>query len=172
MGLAQDPNKLRPPEKLNSSHQIAGFNSGNSQLDDWLKQRAFKNEATGASRTYLVCVGDVVIGYYCLANGAVAQTIATGRVRRNMPDPIPVMVIGRLAVDQAWQGKRIGRALLRDAILRTFQAAEIAGIRAILVHAISESAKQFYEKCGFMASPLEPMTLMIGIDQAKAELGL
>ncbi len=172
MGLAQDQNKLRPPEKLNSSHHIAGFNSGNSQLDDWLKQRASKNEQTGASRTYVVCVGDVVIGYYCLANGAVAQILATGRVRRNMPDPIPVMVIGRLAVDQAWQGKGVGRALLKDAILRTVQAAEIAGIRAILVHAISESAKQLYQKCGFMVSPLEPMTLMIGIDKAKAELGL
>ena len=170
MGVDQD--KLRPPEKLNSSHQIEGFNSGNSQLDDWLKRRALKNELDGASRTYVLCAGEVVVAYYCLANGAVAQTIATGGVRRNMPDPIPVMVIGRLAVDHRWrQGKGIGRALLRDAILRTLQAAEIAGIRAILIHAISEDAKQFYEKCGFTASPIDPMTLMVKVKDAIASLG-
>lgn len=169
MGVDQD--KLRPPEKLNSSHQIEGFNSGNSQLDDWLKRRALKNELDGASRTYVLCAGEVVVAYYCLANGAVAQTIATGGVRRNMPDPIPVMVMGRLAVDHRWQGKGIGRALLRDAILRTLQAAEIAGIRAILIHAISEDAKQFYEKCGFTASPIDPMTLMVKVKDAIASLG-
>lgn len=88
-----------------------------------------------------------------------------------MPDPIPVMVIGRLAVDSHWQGQGIGRALLRDAILRTLQAAEIVGIRAILVHAISEDAKQFYEKCGFTASPLDSMTLMVKVNDAHASLG-
>lgn len=170
MGVEQDQNKLCPPEKLNSSHRIESFNSGNSQLDDWLKRRALKNESEGASRTYVLCTGEVVAAYYCLANGAVAQTIATGRVRRNIPDPVPVMVIGRLAVDLHWQGQGIGRALLRDAMLRTLQAAEIAGIRAILVHAISEEAKQFYEQCGFTASPLDPMTLMVNIKDARASL--
>jgi len=131
-----------------------------------------KNESEGASRTYVLCAGEVVVAYYCLANGAVAQTIATGRVRRNMPDPIPVMVIGRLAVDRHWQSKGIGRAMLRDAILRTLQAAEIAGIRAILVHAISEDAKQFYEKCGFTASAIDPMTLMVKVNDAIVSLGL
>ena len=170
MGLDRDRDKLRPPEKLNSLHRTESFDSGNSQLDDWLKRRALKNELEGASRTYVLCAGEVVVAYYCLANGAVAQTVATGRVRRNMPDPIPVMVIGRLAVDCHWQGKGIGHALLRDAILRTLQAAEIAGIRAILVHAISEDAKQFYEKCGFTASPIDPMTLMVKINDAIASL--
>jgi GNAT superfamily N-acetyltransferase len=171
MGLDQEQDKLRPPEKLNSLHRIESFDSGNSQLNDWLKRRALKNELEGASRTYVLCAGEVVVAYYCLSNGAVAQTAATGRVRRNMPDPIPVMVIGRLVVDCQWQGKGIGRALLRDAILRTLQAAEIAGIRAILVHAISEEAKQFYEKCGFTASPLEPMTLMLKVSDATTSLG-
>lgn len=170
MGLGQDQNKLHPPEKLNSSHRIESFNSGNSQLDEWLKRRALKNELEGASRTYVLCVDKVVVAYYCLANGAVAQTVAS-RVRRNMPDPIPVMVIGRLAVDSQWKSKGIGRALLRDAILRTLQAAEIVGIRAILVHAISEEAKQFYEKCGFTASPLDPMTLMVKVNDAHASIG-
>jgi GNAT superfamily N-acetyltransferase len=173
VGLESDQNKLRPPEKLKSSHQIASFDSGNTQLDDWLKRRALKNELDGASRTYVLCTEeDVAIAYYCLANGAVAQTTATGRVRRNMPDPIPVMVIGRLAVDCHWQGKGIGRALLRDAILRTVQAAEIAGIRAILVHAISKEAKQFYQNCGFTASPVDPMTLMVKVNDAIVSLGL
>jgi GNAT superfamily N-acetyltransferase len=172
VGIEQDQNKLCPPEKLNSSHQMESFNSGNSQLDDWLKRRALKNEAEGASRTYVLCAGEIVVAYYCLANGAVAQTMATGRVRRNMPDPVPVMVIGRLAVDLHWQGKGIGRALLRDAILRTLQAAEIAGIRAILVHAISEEAKRFYEQCGFTASPLDAMTLMVNVKDARESLNL
>lgn len=170
MGLEQDRQQLSPPEKLNLSHQIDSFNSDNNELNEWLKRRALKNELEGASRTYVVCAGQVVIAYYCLANGALAQTTATGRVRRNMPDPIPVIVIGRLAVDRHWQGKGIGRALLRDAILRTLQAAEIAGIRAILVHAISEEAKQFYEKFGFTASPIDPMTLMVTVNDARNEL--
>lgn len=164
-------NQLRSPERISTSHQFESFDSGNSALDDWLKRRALKNEAEGASRTYVVCEGKTVMAYYCLANGAIAQVEATGRVRRNMPNPIPVMVIGRLAVDRRWQGKGIGRALLRNVILRTLQAAEIAGIRAILVHAISDEAKSFYEKCGFAASPTDEMTLMIRVQDAIASLG-
>ena len=96
MGL--DLDKFQPPEKLTSVHQINQFDSGNDELDQWLKQRALKNETAGASRTYVLCVNGLVIAYYCLANGAIAQITATGKVRRNMPDPIPVMVIGRLAI--------------------------------------------------------------------------
>ncbi len=167
MGIERDQDRLSPPEKLSSSHQFEGFDSGNTLLDDWLKRRALKNEVEGASRTYVVCRGNnIIVGYYCLTVGALAQTAATGRVRRNMPDPIPVMVIGRLAIDRRWQGKNLGRALLRDAILRTLQVAQIAGIRAILVHAISAEAKQFYEKCGFTASPVDSMTLMVRVDDA------
>jgi len=170
VGLDRDLDQLGPPEKLNSLHQIETFDSGNSQLDEWLKRRALKNESEGASRTYVLCDRQTVIAYYCLANGAVAQTSATAKVRRNMPDPIPVMVIGRLACDRNWQGCGIGRALLRDAILRTLQAAEIAGIRAILVHAISEDAKLFYQKCGFTVSPIDPMTLMVKVSDVIASL--
>ncbi len=165
-----DLSQLRPPEKLQTTHQLEQFNSGNVELDTWLKQRALKNEASGASRTYVVCIDQQVVGYYCLATGAVDCAMATGRVRRNMPNPIPVIVIGRLAVDQAWQGQGLGRALLRDAILRILNAAEIAGIRAILVHAISDTAKQFYEKSGFSVSPCEPMTLMVTVQDAISAL--
>ena len=168
MGLDRDLCQLCPPEKLNSLHQIETFDSGNSQLDEWLKRRALRNESEGASRTYVLCDRQAVIAYYCLATGAIALNSAPGKVRRNMPDPIPVMVIGRLAVDRNWQGLGIGRALLRDAILRTLQAAEIVGIRAILVHAISEDAKQFYQKCGFTVSPIDPMTLMVKVSDVIA----
>ena len=119
----------------------------------------------------MVCAGGRVVGYYALANGGVAQAGATGRVRGNMPDPVPVIVLGRLAVDRAYQGRGIGRGLLRDAVVRTLQAAEIGGIRAILVHAISEDAKHFYESSGFAVSPVDPMTLMITVADAEKALG-
>lgn len=159
--------RISPPEKLSSGHDFSQFRCGEVTLDEWLRRRALQNEESGASRTYVACVGKRVVGYYALAVGAVAHIDAPGRVRRNMPDPVPVMVIGRLAVDQSVQGQGIGPALLRDAVLRTLQAAEIAGIRAILVHAISEDARRFYEKWGFLSSPFDPMTLMITVADAR-----
>ncbi len=159
--------RINPPEKLSSEHDLLQFRCGEPALDDWLRRRALQNEKGGASRTYVACVGKRVVGYYALAVGAVAHLEAPGRVRRNMPDPVPVMVIGRLAVEETVQGRSVGPALLKDAVLRTLQAAEIAGIRAILVHAISERAKRFYEKWGFIASPVEPMTLMITVAEAR-----
>jgi GNAT superfamily N-acetyltransferase len=156
------------PEHIGPEHDVSSFRSGVAVLDDWLKRRALANDKTGASRTYVVGAADKkVVGYYALANGSVAAQAAAGGTRRNMPDPVPVMVLERLAVDEAYQGHGIGRALLRDAIPRTVQAAETGGIRAILVPAISEDAKRFYEACGFSASPLDPMTLMITIADAE-----
>jgi GNAT superfamily N-acetyltransferase len=171
--VINDQNQLsQAPEPIKPEHQIEDFDSGNPELDDWLRKRAFKNESSGTSRTYVVTVEQKVIAYYCLANGSILNTNAPGRIRRNMPDSIPVMVIGRLAVDHNWHSQGIGRGLVRDAVLRTLQAAKIAGIRAILVHAISEQAKQFYSKCGFIPSPLSSMTLMIVITDAKDALGV
>lgn len=164
--MSSEIDRLRAPEKLSPSHDLSQFRCGEPALDDWLRRRALQNEESGASRTYVVCTGGRVVAYYALAAGAVAHIEAPGRVRRNMPDPVPVMVIGRLAIDQSMQGQGLGPALLRDAILRTLQAAEIAGIRAILVHAISERAKRFYERWGFVSSPVEPMTLMITVAEA------
>ena len=162
--------RFDPPEKLSPSHDLSHFQCGEPTLDDWLRRRALQNEESGASRTYVLCLGNRVVGYYALAVGAVTHAEAPGRVRRNMPDPVPVMVIGRLAVDQTMQGQAIGPALLRDAVLRTIQAAEIAGIRAILVHAISDRAKGFYERSGFIPSPIDPMTLMITVAEARRAL--
>jgi predicted N-acetyltransferase YhbS len=161
---------ITAPEKLTEAHEVSAFDCGEPSLDDWLKKRALANQYSGASRTYVVTAGGRVVGYYALATGAIDSAAAPGRVRRNMPDPIPVMVLGRLAVDTACKGHHLGAALLRDAILRTMQAADIAGIRAILVHAVSGSAKAFYERCGFMPSPLNPMTLMITLKDAQKAL--
>src|SRR5437773_6435213 len=146
------------PEHLSADHDVSAFDSIFPELDDWLKRRALQNEASGASRTYVVGAGGRVVGYYALATGAVAQREATGKVRRHMPEPIPVMVIGRLAVDREHQGKGLGSALSRDALLRTLNAASIAGIRAALLHAISDDARRFYERVGFSASSVDPMT--------------
>ena len=157
---------LQAPEKLSEVHDVSSFDSGQPQLDDWLKRRALSNQESGASRTYVVCVERRVVGFYALAAGSVSHAEVTGRIRRNMPDPIPVMILGRLAVDRAYHGRGLGRGLLRDAILRTIQAADIAGIRAILVHAISEDARIFYERSGFSSSPVDPMTLMITLTDA------
>ncbi len=164
--MSEGLDAIRPPEKLSATHYLSDFDSGEPVLDDWLRRRALHNEMSGASRTYVVCMGKTVVGYYTLAVGAVAHTEAPGRVRRNMPDPLPVMVLGRLAVDKSLQRRGIGKGLLRDAVLRTVQAAEIAGIRAILVHAISESAKRFYEGCGFIASPIDPLTVVLTVAEA------
>ncbi len=109
-----------------------------------------------------------VVGYYALASGVVAVEAAPGRFRRNMPNPIPVVVLGRLAVDQRWHGRGVGRALFRDAALRVAQAADVIGIRGILVHAIPEEAKAFYVALGFDVSPLEPMTLMVTLADVMA----
>lgn len=165
--MSRESDRVSAPEKLSPSHDLSQFQCGEPALDDWVRKRGLQNEESGASRTYVVCTGGRVVAYYALAVGAVAHVDAPGRVRRNMPDPVPVMVIGRLAIDQSMQGQGIGPAVLRDAILRTLQAAEIAGIRAILVHAISERAKRFYEKWGFVSSPVDPLTLMITVAEAR-----
>jgi GNAT superfamily N-acetyltransferase len=154
------------PERLSAEHDVTAFDSGEPVLDQWLRRRALPNEASGASRTYVVGAGKRVVGYYTLAVGAVAHAKAPGRIRRNMPDPAPVMLIGRLAVDREFQGQGVGAGLLRDGVMRTVQAAEIAGIRAILIHAKTEDARRFYERYGFVASPVEPFTVMVTVAEA------
>ena len=162
--------ELLPPEPLADHHDIGDFRSGEASLDDWLKRRARANQVSGASRTYVLCKEEHVIGYYALASGVVTVEGAPGRFRRNMPSPIPVVVLARLAVDSDWQGRGIGRALFRDAARRVAQAADVIGIRGIVVHAISEEAKKFYLTLGFDASPSEPMTLMVTLSDIRAVL--
>ena len=154
---------LSAPTLLNSNHDIADFCCGVASLDDWLKKRAQQNQISGASRTYVVTQHNKVIGYYCLASGALALNSAPSNIRRNMPDPIPMVILGRLAVDKEYSGYGIGSALLKDAVLRVIQASEVLGIRGLLVHAISEQAKSFYEHHGFVASPNQAMTLILSL---------
>jgi GNAT superfamily N-acetyltransferase len=161
---------LSAPAPLADHHQLAAFNSGVAALDDWLKRRARANQVSGASRSFVVCAGDIVAGYYALAAGTVNVAASPGRFRRNMPEPIPVAVLGRLAVDRTYHGQGVGRGLFRDSALRVMQAAEAIGIRGMLVHAISDQAKAFYLALGFSESPLEPMTLMVTLSELRATL--
>jgi len=154
--------RLSAPQALSAAHRLDGFDCGEPSLNDWLKRRALTNHLTGASRTFVVLdSGQRVLGYYALAAGAVAHQEATGAVRRNMPDPVPAMVLARLAVDIRAQGVKLGAALLQDAVTRVQFVAGNVGVRALLVHALHERAKRFYEHYGFRASPIHPMTLML-----------
>ena len=188
---------IQPPEPLTVEHALGGFDSGVASLDDWLRRRALQNQASGASRTFVVCdlsapsrlrrdppTGDArpasggrapdagqVVAYYALAASAVAPDAAPGRFRRNMPDPIPVVVLARLVIARDRQGRGLGRALFQDAANRVIHAADTIGIRGLLVHAISEEAKAFYVRLGLAPSPLEPMTLMTTVADLKAALG-
>lgn len=159
---------LSAPEPLTTDHNLTAFSSGEEALDHWLRRRALANQASGASRTFVVCEGRSVVAYYALASSAVTANETSGRFRRNMPDPIPVVVLGRLAVDLGFQSKGLGRALIRDAAYRVLQAADLIGIRGLLVHALNEGAREFYERLGFDPSPLDPMTLMISLTDLKA----
>lgn len=152
--------RVSPPEPLRADHDVSEFVSGVESLDHWLKRRALKNQASGASRTFVACQGQRVLAFYALASSAIAVDGASGRLRRNMPDPIPVVVLARLAVDESMKGRGFGRALVRDAVQRVIQAADVIGIRGIVVHALSVEAKRFYEQVGFEQSSLDPMVLM------------
>lgn len=153
--------KLTAPMPLTAQHVTDGFTCGIDSMDQWLKRRSLRNQIQGASRTYVVGDGLRVVAYYALASGALITTAATGRFRRNMPDPIPVVVLGRLAVDKTLQGQGFGRSLVRDAGMRVIQAADAIGIRGMTVHALSDAAKIFYEKIGFESSPMDSHLLMI-----------
>jgi predicted N-acetyltransferase YhbS len=158
------------PEPLTECHDLADFDCGTAALDDWLKRRALKNQLSDATRTFVICMNGRVVGYYALASGSINAQSVDGSFRRNMPDPIPVVILARLAIDRACQGKGLGRALFRDGALRVMQAADTIGIRGIIVHAISLPAKDFYLALGFDVSPLEPMTLTILLKDLRASI--
>ena len=155
---------LEAPQPLTAHHITDGFNCGEPSLDDWLKRRALPNQLAGASRSFVVTDAQMrVRGYYALAAGVVSRGVATGGVRRNMPDPSPVLVLARLAVDRAVQGHHLGAALLQDAVNRALSVSRDAGVRALLVHALDDRARKFYRHFGFGESPLHPLTLMLAL---------
>jgi len=159
---------LSGPAPLAEHHELDEFNSGEASLDEWLKKRARANHAGGASRVFVTCEGNQVVGYYSLSSSSVVHEIVPGRFRRNMPDPIPVVLLGRLAIDKKWQGQGIGRSLFRDAATRISQAAEAIGVRGVVVHAISDEARKFYVAIGFSECPHEPLTLVVTLQDLRA----
>jgi GNAT superfamily N-acetyltransferase len=161
---------LKAPELLTAGHALGAFDSGLPSLDEWLRRRALQNQGSGASRTFVVCDGEQVCAYYALAASAVAPHTAPRRFRRNMPDPIAVVVLGRLAIGRTHQGQGLGRALFQDAAKRVVHASSAIGIRSLLVHAISDEARAFYMRLGLEPSPIEPMTLMAPIADLNAAL--
>ena len=160
---------LSPPEPISAEHDLSGFDSGQPALDQWLRERALRSEGLSA-RTYLVRAGAAAVAYYCLATGAVARTTTPKRMARNMPDPIPVVLLGRLAVHREFQGAGLGGALLRNAMARTLSIASAAGVRALLVHAIDDAAAAFYRRYGFEPSPMHPNTLMLPVETIQEAL--
>ncbi|MBI6529002.1 GNAT family N-acetyltransferase [Proteus vulgaris] len=157
--------KVTAPEPLLSSHEVADFYSSESVLDNWIKQRGLKNQLLGAPRTFVVCEKNNkhVVGYYSLATGSVNHSEAINHIRRNMPDPIPVIILARLAVDKTFHGRGLGADLLRDAVLRCYHVAENIGVKAIMVHALTENAKHFYLHNGFKASATQERTLFLAL---------
>ncbi len=161
---------LAAPRPLTADHDISAFDCGAPVLDLWLKRHALLNQERRASRTFVVVEGLQVVGYYSLAAGSVARAEAIGRLRRNMPDPVPMALLGRLAVDRRAQGGGIGHGLLKDALSRVIQAAELLAVRGVMVDALDEGARAFYARFGFRPSPVSPLKLMIGLEEAEREL--
>lgn len=162
---------LRAPELLIEGHDCTGFASGKPPLNQYIKKYALVNQQNDISRTYVATRDGRVVGYYTLAFGSISHEEATPKIMARLPHyPIPVILLARLAVDQKEAGKGLGKGLLKDAIMRTIQAADIVGLRAMLTHAKDERAKQFYLKFGFEASPIHPLTLMLSIKDIRASL--
>ncbi len=159
---------LTPPEPLARRHDISHFSSGVPTLDAWLRGRAQLNEAKGGARTYVACDGDRVAGFYSLAASSVQRRRVSSRVGRGMPDPIPVILLGQLAVDENYRGRRLGSDLLIDALRRALAAAGVIGARAVIVQAVDEGAKAFYARFGFRPfSDREPLMLTLRMSELE-----
>lgn len=160
---------ITAPEPLRTEHDIQGFDCGRPNLNDWLKKKALKAQQVGGSaRTYVVCSpAGRVVGYFSLATGSINHEDAPGKVKRNMPNPVPVVLLARLAVDQTLTGQGIGAGLLKDALMRILNASEQIGVRAVLVHALDEQARNFYLRHGFYESPTHDLTLMVTLEEIQ-----
>jgi len=155
-------NDVRRIEKLRRDHPVEAFDCGREELDRYLVRYAWQNQQAGAAQTYVGIVGEAIVGYHTLAVGHVTLEDAPQRLTKGLAKhPVPIMLLARLAIDRRWQGQGVGKALLRDAMQRTLQAADIAGIRAFAVHAKDEEARRFYEHFDFMPSPTDPMHLFV-----------
>lgn len=163
--------KLSAPVPLTASHDVMDFDCGVPVLNDWLKQRALKNESR-FSRTYVVCDRNRVVAYFCISAGAVERAAVPAKVRRNAPDTIPISVIGRLAVNRDHAGRGLGADILSDALRRIAVASQSIGIGAVLVQAKDEQAKRFYMACAeFIEYPADSRTLFLPIETVIAAFG-
>jgi GNAT superfamily N-acetyltransferase len=161
-------NVARRVEKLRAGHLIEGFDCGREELNRYLLRFAWANQQAGAAQTYAGLVGDAVVGYYTLALGQVTREEAPERLAKGLArHPVPIMLLARLAVSRNAQGQGVGKGLLRDAMRRTLQAAEIAGIPAFAVHAKDDGARRFYEKFDFIPSPADPMHLFVPLKDVR-----
>jgi GNAT superfamily N-acetyltransferase len=161
---------LSRPSPISPSHVLHDFECGKRPLDDWLKTKA-RNAEGRSARTYIVCrEKQIVVGYYCIATGSVGRDFVPKKLRYDMPEPVPIMLLGRLAVHSAYRGKGIGPGLLKDAMLRSLQASEIIGARAFVAHAIDDEALAFYAKYGFREFPLGTKTVFLSMKAVAAEL--
>jgi GNAT superfamily N-acetyltransferase len=160
-------------EKLTRAHAVESFDCGKEPLNRFLVRYALQSQQAGASQTYVGLVGDELAGYYTLAFGTVEHAAAPDRIGKGLArHPIPLMVLARLAVSSNWQGQGVGSAMLRDAVLRTLQAAEIAGLRTLAVHAKDNEPRAFYERYGFIPSPTDPYHLLALLKDIKKDLGI
>lgn len=163
--------KLHPPVLLNKNHDRTTFDCGVSELNAYLKRYALQNQKKSAARSYVAIRGNKVVGYYTLVYGSVSYEEAPEKVKAGLGKyPIPVILLARLAVDLTERGRRLGESLLKDALLRTLQAAEIAGLRAVLVHAKDATVKKFYEHFGFESSPIDELHLFLKIADIQANI--
>ncbi len=154
---------LSAVEPLHENHDLTRFDCGrHPSLNQWLRRYALVNQRNESARTYVVCRGSAVVGYYSLAAGSVAKEEAPARIAKGLAKhPVPVVILARLAVDHREQGRGLGKALLKDALLRIVSAADTIGVRAVLVHALDEAARDFYRKFGFEESPVGEFQLML-----------
>lgn len=160
---------IKAPELLTDEHVLDVFSCGKPELDDWLIKKALKNHKRNNTRVYVVCDdNNKVIGYYAIAMGSVQRESALSSLKRNSPNPIPMVVLARLAVDEGYKGRGIGVGLLKDCVLRSVHAMNVVGGAGILVHALDDEAKTFYKRFGFNESPIDAMTLMARVIDIEA----
>jgi len=159
------------PRPITEADDLATFDSAEPSLDDYLRKRALANHVGGAARCFVTCGDGRVVGFYALASSSVERDACPGGVRRNMPDPVPVILLARLAVDRKERGRGLGSHLLRDAIARCVQVADTIGVRAILAHALHDEACSFYAHFEFEPSPTDPLHMVLSMKDARALIG-
>ena len=160
--------KYSAPQRICLDHITENFDCGEISLNNWLQKRALKNDVGDASRTYVVCCDNIVVAYYSLHLGCIQHSDAVRKIKRNMPDPIPAIVLGRLAVDLDYQGQGLAKGLIKDMFLRAIQVSDLAGTKAILVKALNDRVTAFYQSFGFVQSKTDSLLLMKAISEVRA----